>query len=264
MPFAAGLRESLQIRSTQVPAEFTGGDDLERVLTKHLLTIEAMADGDLITSILLLSEDGKRLFHGAAPRLPRSYCEAVDGSEIGPTAGSCGTAAYLGHPVYASDIATDPLWTDYRHLALPHGLRSCWSTPIRDRDGRVVGTFAIYSGTSCVPTSDDIEAIDMIADHVAEAILLARDVQDLHRSPRHRPGLRLIADRQVLSQPTHPTSRLLRLAEKLQTEAFRLDQVADGADSPRTAETIKATVQISRKLVAMLREIDEIGGIPSS
>ena len=262
MPFAAELRESLQIRRNQVPAEFTNGDDLERVLTKHLLTVEAMAHADIITSILLLSEDGKRLYHGAAPRLPRSYCEAIDGSEIGPSAGSCGTAAYLGQPVYVSDIATDPLWADYRHLALPHGLRSCWSTPIRDSRDGIVGTFAIYSRTAGAPTSDEIEAIDIITGHVAEAVLLARDIQDLRKSPQHEPRLRLIADDEIGFELARPTSHLLNLAEKLQSEAVRLDQVADGADSRRTAETIKATVEISRKLVSMLREIDGIGTTP--
>src|SRR4029450_2263625 len=131
MGFAAGLRESLEFRQSRLPVEFTNGDDLEQVLSRHLLTVEAMADGELITSILLVSADEKRLSHCAAPGLPRSYCHAVDGLEIGPCAGSCGTAAYLGRPIYVSDIATDPLWTDFRHLALPHGLRSCWSTPIR-------------------------------------------------------------------------------------------------------------------------------------
>src|SRR4030095_13694974 len=132
MPFARGLRQSLEIRCRQVPSELTSGESLEQVLDRHLLAVEQMGHGDLLTSILLLSPDGTRLSHGAAPNLPRTYREAIDGSEIGPRAGSCGTAAFLGKPVYVTDIATDPLWADYRHHALPHGLRSCWSTPIRD------------------------------------------------------------------------------------------------------------------------------------
>ena len=97
------------------------GDSLEDVLNRHLLTVEKMSDIEIMTSILLLSPDGKRLTHGAAPSLPGPYVEAIDGSEIGPVAGSCGTAAYLGRPVYVTDIATDPLWAAYRDLALPHG-----------------------------------------------------------------------------------------------------------------------------------------------
>lgn len=265
MPFAAGLRESLQLRKSQVPAEFTNGDDLEQVLSKHLLTVEAMADGELITSILLLSDDGKRLWHGAAPGLPQSYRNAVDGSEIGPCAGSCGTAAYFRRPVYVSDIATDPLWADYRHLALPHGLRSCWSTPIREPNGAVVGTFAIYRPTVGDPTREEIEAIDMIAEHVAQAIILARDVQDRERSPRHPPRLRLVADHEPQSrEPADRCARLLSLVTRLQSKAAELDRIADGTDSQEAAETLKVTAQLTRTLIAILRcEIDEMGRAPS-
>ena len=96
----------------------------------------------MLTSILLL--EGSTLRHGAAPNLPPAYCSAIDGSEIGPREGSCGTAAFFGRPVYVTDIDTDPLWADYRELALAHGLRACWSTPIFNDQAAVIGTFAIY------------------------------------------------------------------------------------------------------------------------
>jgi GAF domain-containing protein len=180
MPFAAGLRESLYARNADVASEFRRGDSLEDVLDRHLLAVERMAESDLVTSILLLSPDGKRLSHGAGPNLPQSYRNRIDGSEIGPSAGSCGTAAYLGRPVYVADIETNPLWADYRHIALSHDLRSCWSTPIRDPAGTILGTFAIYHRTPGTPTRDELEAIDMITDHVAEAIMSAQ--------PQARPG----------------------------------------------------------------------------
>ncbi len=80
----------------------------------------------------------------AGPSLPPAYCAALEGIPIGPRTGSCGTAAYRGEPVEVVDIETDPLWADYKSLALPSGLLACWSSPIRARDGRVVGTFAFY------------------------------------------------------------------------------------------------------------------------
>jgi hypothetical protein len=140
-----------------------------------LLTVERLSDDEILTSVLLLSPDGKRLTHGAAPSLPQAYREAIDGSEIGPSAGSCGTAAYLGQPVYVSDIATDPLWAAYRELALPHGLRSCWSTPIRHASGDVMGTFAIYHRSVGGPTEDELRSIDIITDNVAQAITWGRN-----------------------------------------------------------------------------------------
>jgi c-di-GMP-related signal transduction protein len=46
--------------------------------------------------------------------------------------------------VVVEDIETDPPWEHCRHLALPHGLRACWSQPIFSSDHRVLGPFAMY------------------------------------------------------------------------------------------------------------------------
>lgn len=80
----------------------------------------------------------------AGPSLPPHYTQALDGVPIGPSVGSCGTAAYLGIPVLVDDIETSPLWTPYKELPLPLGLLACWSSPIKLKDGRVAGTFAFY------------------------------------------------------------------------------------------------------------------------
>jgi hypothetical protein len=172
MLFAAQLQDSLNLRRAQVPHEFANGGKLSDVLAADLRTVEAAADTEMLTSILLL--DGNRLRHGAAPSLPQTYCEAIDGGEIGPAAGSCGTAAFLGRSVYVTDIASDPLWADYCDIALAHGLRACWSTPIFDDGGSVIATFAIYHPSPRSPTPDEVESIKTITDHVACAIMSAR------------------------------------------------------------------------------------------
>ena len=115
----------------------------------------------MLTSILLL-EDGRTLRHGAAPSLPAAYMEAIDGSPIGPVAGSCGTAAYLAKPVIVEDIMRDPLWAEYRSIAEPYGLRACWSTPIFDAAGKVLGTFAIYYRKPGMPEPGHIRLVEMV------------------------------------------------------------------------------------------------------
>ena len=83
------------------------GTSLAHVLDGLCRLVEAQAP-EVLASVLLL--DGDRLRHGGAPSLPKAYVDAIDGAVIGPTAGSCGTAAYRAQHVIVSDIATDPLW----------------------------------------------------------------------------------------------------------------------------------------------------------
>jgi signal transduction histidine kinase/CheY-like chemotaxis protein len=116
-----------------------------------------------IASVLVLSEDGLHLRHGAAPDLPVEYCQAIDGIAIGPSVGSCGTAAFRGQRVIVSDVATDPLWADYKELALHHGLRSCWSEPIVDSRGKVMGSFAMYHRYVAVPDEEELQIIRVAA-----------------------------------------------------------------------------------------------------
>src|SRR6202163_1389232 len=91
--------------------------------------VEELASRSL-SAILLFDPNARCLRHGAAPSLPGPYMEAIDGTVIGPSVGSCGTAAYRREPVVVSDIAADPLGADFRDLALGRGLRACWSGPL--------------------------------------------------------------------------------------------------------------------------------------
>jgi PAS domain S-box-containing protein len=141
------------------------GDSRALVLDSLCRLVEELANGGL-SSILLLDPKANRLRHGAAPGLPIKYTEAIDGIVIGPCVGSCGTAAYRAEPVIVSDIATDPLWADYRALALAHGLQACWSTPILSSAGKVLGTFAIYYREPRSPTPQEHNLIEQIT-HLA-------------------------------------------------------------------------------------------------
>ena len=124
---------------------------------------------DVRCSILLL--EGDRLRFAAGKRLPQAYCDAIDNVQIGPNVGSCGSAAFRATTVIVSDIATDPLWKDYRELALSYDLRSCWSTPIfagrvtgtAKSYGQVLGTFAIYGSSPGKPTAEDLEMVHSAA-----------------------------------------------------------------------------------------------------
>ncbi len=152
------------------------GTPLQTVLTELIQFIESQAN-ELIGSILLLDPDGVHLRHGAAPSLPDEYNQAIDGVVIGESVGSCGTAAFRAKPVIVQNIETDPLWADYKELALKFGLRACWSTPILDSQMRVLGTFAIYHREPNLPTEWHRQIIDLATD--TAAICLMRDRGEL-------------------------------------------------------------------------------------
>ncbi len=139
---------------------------------------EAQLPGAL-SSVLLLDDSGRRVLNGAAPSLPADYSLAIHGLPIGPRAGSCGTAAWRGEPVVVGDIATDPLWEDYRDIALAHGLRACWSVPVKSSEGRVLATFATYYRQPRLPSEPELRLVSGMASLAAVAIEQARAYESL-------------------------------------------------------------------------------------
>lgn len=141
---------------TAVMEALTSGAGVPEVLDSIVLSLEELMTGSRC-SVLLLDEAGT-LRHGSAPTLPAAYSEAIDGLEPGPLAGSCGTAVHLGEAVIAVDVSTDPRWERFRELAARHGLRACWSSPIRS-GSQIVGTFAVYHDVPYEPNERDRELV---------------------------------------------------------------------------------------------------------
>ena len=152
-------------RQLEVLERVARGEALSVVLEEIVQLIEHQSGG-MLCSLLLLDAASGTVRHVAAPNLPPTYVRGLDGSRIGPDAGSCGTAAYLGQRVVVEDIASNPLWASYRHLALPHGIRACWSTPIFSPERQVLGTFAMYYRECRPPRPVELEWVDT-ATHLA-------------------------------------------------------------------------------------------------
>lgn len=175
-------------RQTEVLELIARAAPLPDVLTEILTSLERLMPGARC-SVLLLDRDRGTLHHGAAPQLPQQYVAAIDGLEVRDGAGSCGTAAALNAPVVAVDVETDPRWVDFREAARSAGLRSCWSTPIDGRDGRPVGTFAVYHEGTHEPTARERLLVDrcthlasVAIDHAALLAELVESEERLRRS----------------------------------------------------------------------------------
>lgn len=168
----------------------SAGAPLHELLEKTALAIDSALPG-VISSIMLLDESGYFLQRGAAPHLPSDYYEALEGLPIGPRGGSCGTAAYRAVPVIVPDIKTNPLWDDYRDLALSYGLRACWSAPVLSSAGLVTAVSALYFREPRTPTEEDTQLMLRVARLVGIAI----DQELSNKEFRHSQALLSMASR---------------------------------------------------------------------
>ncbi len=183
------LAESAERGQSRVLERIAIGAPLGEILGEIVSLVEEQVPGSLC-SILVLDREGLRFRHGAGQSLPAAYNAAIDGVAIGPTVGSCGSAAYYGRTVIVTDIATDPLWDNYRDLALAHGLRSCWSVPIFAPAGgeaptgsdRVLGTFALYKREPAVPEPQAEAAVASAAHLAGVAIGRENAIQAIRES----------------------------------------------------------------------------------
>lgn len=207
---AAGRRLA---REKSVLEMIAHGRPLPELLGALARSIESGADG-LICSILLCDEDGKHLRHGAAPSLPVSFRKAVDGIDIGPRTTPCGVAAYTGKRVITADITTDPLWTDYRDVALKHGLRACWTAPIKSSAGKVLGTFAMYYREPRSPSAADLGLILQAQD--LAAIVLERSQADANLLRSEKQLLTMVRARAMITECSRALVRTTQEAQLLQ------------------------------------------------
>ncbi|OKH32951.1 hypothetical protein NIES2119_24765 [[Phormidium ambiguum] IAM M-71] len=153
------------------------GEPLYEILEVLARFIELQSQ-QALCSFLIFDAPTNKLYIGAAPSLPDSYNQAVDGIEIGPFVGSCGTAAYHKTSVIVEDIATSPFWENFKDLALSHGLRACWSTPIFSSGGDVLATFSMYYRQPHSPCINDQYLI-------AKAVHLAKVAIERHKSEQN-------------------------------------------------------------------------------
>ncbi|WP_218933713.1 PAS domain S-box protein [Rubripirellula lacrimiformis] len=154
---------------TRVLESLAQGNPLGTVL-HTLIEVAEQSRPEMIGSILLVDEKSECLRHAASRRLPDFFRDACDGMEMGPEAGSCGTAAFTGKRVIVDDIDVHRFWVNDRDIARQAGLRSCWSEPIVHSDGRILGTFAMYYREPRSPSESDLEFVSNAAKLAALAI----------------------------------------------------------------------------------------------
>ncbi len=159
-------REQLRLQILNMIAH---KEPLQETLNKLAQLVESECVGALC-SILLLDKAGKHLLTGAAPSLPKFYNDAINGVEIGHGVGSCGTAAFNNTTVIVEDIQQHPYWKPFVKLAASADLAACWSEPVHDSNGKVLGTFALYYRQAKAPAVTETNLIKQLAQLAGIAI----------------------------------------------------------------------------------------------
>ena len=263
-------RLQLELRTTELSLTkehlVEQGRVLEMIATSAPLTdilerltrlIESQLDG-IKGSILLLDDDGQHLRHGAGPNLPAAYVQAIDGVQIGPHVGSCGTAAYRREPVIVADIQADPLWAGYQELAGLHGLRSCWSAPILTHEGTVLGTFAMYSASVRMPTSNDTRMIDL-ATRIAGIAIERRRAEERIGHMAHHDELTGLPNRALLGdRMTQALAQARRSGRPMALLFVDLDGFKFVNDSFGHSVGDALLIAVAARLVATVREGDTV------
>jgi signal transduction histidine kinase len=163
------LAENYLLDHNKILASLVTGKPFQEILDGLTLKVEKYSKGSL-SSILILDRSKKFLHYGSAPSLPAEYIKKTRRVSLGPKEGSCGTAAFQKCTIVVEDISLDPLWEKYKETPLSCGLRACWSTPILDSEGNILGTFAVYYTQPRKPSPADIELIKTSAIFAALAI----------------------------------------------------------------------------------------------
>jgi two-component system, sensor histidine kinase and response regulator len=157
------------------------GASLKEVLNALTAAIERMAP-DCYCTVLLLDEEGRRLWEGSGGGLPPAYMQGVNGLEIGPEVGACGSAAYRNETTIIEDIANDHRFGPAKDFVMGFGLRACWSVPIRDSTQKVLGTFAMYHKRPAKPHDRDLRLVEAGAHLAGNAIERLRSEEKLREN----------------------------------------------------------------------------------
>ena len=138
------------------------GEALETVLQELALICEAALPPARCT-IHLLEPVFATLRQAAAPGLPGELREALQEIPIDAPAYPFTMAVCRDKLVVAEDLARERRWRKLAKQAEPEGLAACWAQPIRDVEGKVLGSIGLFFESSRQPGPEDLGFLDALA-----------------------------------------------------------------------------------------------------
>jgi diguanylate cyclase (GGDEF)-like protein/PAS domain S-box-containing protein len=252
------ISETKQLRSLQQLIMGALADELPltEIADRLCRRVEIIAP-DVVASVLHVDSDG--LIHPlGAPSLPEDYSRALDGIAVGPDVGSCGSAAYHGKPVLAEDIDTDPRWRRYKTRPLEVGLKACWSTPIKAKDGRVIGTFAFYFRERRAPSRWHQRIVDACV-HLGALAIERKEARAQIARLAYHDMLTGLPNRAQLRELTDQAIEDCAPGQQLALIFLDLDHFKDVNDSLGHSAGDALLVEFTKRLRARIQPSDLLG-----
>ena len=238
--------------------QISQGTGLTDILTCMVRQIELLHPG-MRCSVLLLDPSGQLLRHGAAPSLPEFYNEGVNNLPIGVGQGSCGTAAFTGEPVIVEDINTHPYWQPFLQLTQRANLAACWSHPIKNAKGKVLGTFGIYHSEPCQPTDKQRQQIARYSNLAELAIDRSLSAEKIRRLAFY-DDLTGLPNRRLLEERLqHAILNSKRSKNYCVMMFIDLDNFKPVNDSYGHKTGDKVLFQVGERIRQVVREVDTVG-----
>ncbi len=266
-------QDNKPIRLVGTHVDITERKKTEALSDKHAEILEMIAIGrkatDIYNAIALMYEErhsglrcsmlelhGNKLLHGGAPSLPAAYCEAINGIEFGPDVGSCGTSTYTGQRVIVDNIETDPKWAKIKDFALPHGMKCCWSQPIKNSSGKVLGAFGMYYNHTAFPNEEESKDLSSAA-HLASIVMERDQAQKRIRTLAYTDELTQLPSRasfyQTLEKTIDAANRYDRHFGVLYLDLDNFKGINDSLGHDAGDQLLKT---VATRLKATCREID--------
>ena len=233
------------------------GTPLREVLIEVCRIIERY-DRTFIPSVLLRDPESNTLHSGIGPSLPPEYLKSVDGAPIGPNIGTCGPAAWFGELALSADLSKDPKWAPIRAMAEMAGVAHCWSMPIKDPAGEVLGTLALYGRRPRLPRPEHVALLRDWARVASTALERTRSIARLKHDARH-DSLTGLPNRAAIFEKLDSAIEQVRPATPLAVYFVDLDGLKALNDTLGHDVADEMIREVAQRLTTTVRANDFVG-----
>ena len=129
-----------------------------------------------VASIMIKNKESGLMSVKSAPSIPQIAQDKLENLKPGPHGGSCGNAVFKNQPQFVKNTFTDDRWKDLRQVAIDFNICSCWSMPVRDKEKKAIGSFALSSFEHRAPNLFQVKLLRTAA-YIVSIVLKNEEIE---------------------------------------------------------------------------------------